>query len=220
MDKGKMTQKEKANFILKLVGILVAGFVLLCAIAVFSPKNENDNTIKDCKLCFKVTTLENVDEDTQFDVKLIGSNKLGEPVDEKYEASLNQVYDISVKTGEYKLYVDVSSLNTGVNIFKSKEVTVSVIADTLDPVELTFELDKDAMAKAQATTNEQSKTQSQSGAGGDVVQEFVIVTTTGKFHVSTCRTLSRVKPGNKKVVQATYNQLIAQGYVPCKVCIG
>ncbi|MDY6324881.1 MAG: DNA/RNA non-specific endonuclease [Catonella sp.] len=48
--------------------------------------------------------------------------------------------------------------------------------------------------------------------------EYVVTLTTKKFHLPTCRYVKNIKPANKKEGTYNRNDLINEGYVPCKVC--
>lgn len=48
--------------------------------------------------------------------------------------------------------------------------------------------------------------------------DYIINTNTGKFHFPTCPSVSRMNDSNKKEVQESRDQLIAEGYSPCKNC--
>ena len=51
-----------------------------------------------------------------------------------------------------------------------------------------------------------------------IVRDYVINTNTGKFHRSTCNSASKIKPENRLDKTCTRDEIIAQGYVPCKKC--
>jgi len=49
-------------------------------------------------------------------------------------------------------------------------------------------------------------------------QSYVINVNTGKFHLPNCSAAARIKPSNRQDFIGTRDSLIAQGYVPCKIC--
>ena len=50
------------------------------------------------------------------------------------------------------------------------------------------------------------------------VNTYVLNTNTWKFHKPSCSSVSEIKEKNKAVVESTREDLIAQGYEPCKKC--
>ena len=78
------------------------------------------------------------------------------------------------------------------------------------------------MAKKQSeknAINQQSQQPQQGGGSQEVAKEYILVTTTGTFHLAGCRALKRAKDGNKQTVVATYSEMIARGYKPCGICL-
>lgn len=49
-------------------------------------------------------------------------------------------------------------------------------------------------------------------------REYVLNTSSMKFHKKTCDSVKDIDPSNKKTVTTTRDKLIAQGYEPCKRC--
>lgn len=50
------------------------------------------------------------------------------------------------------------------------------------------------------------------------VSEFVLNTSSKKFHKPSCSSISQIKEGNKEVYKGSRDDLISQGYEPCKKC--
>lgn len=50
------------------------------------------------------------------------------------------------------------------------------------------------------------------------VSEFVLNTNSKKFHKPSCSSISQIKEGNKEVYKGSRDDLISQGYEPCKKC--
>ena len=48
--------------------------------------------------------------------------------------------------------------------------------------------------------------------------EYVLNTSTMKFHLLSCASVDSINPENKKMVTTTRDKLIDQGYDPCKIC--
>lgn len=51
-----------------------------------------------------------------------------------------------------------------------------------------------------------------------VTQTYIINTNTKKFHLPSCRYVEKISAANYKEVTSTSEELIAEGYSPCKVC--
>ena len=47
---------------------------------------------------------------------------------------------------------------------------------------------------------------------------YVVNKNTGKFHYPSCSSVSKIKAKNRMDSDQTRDELIAQGYVPCKNC--
>lgn len=47
---------------------------------------------------------------------------------------------------------------------------------------------------------------------------YIVNTNTGKFHLPSCPSAAKIKEKNRLDSDATRDELIAQGYVPCKNC--
>lgn len=51
-------------------------------------------------------------------------------------------------------------------------------------------------------------------------QTYILNTNTKKFHLPSCSSVSQMKEENKKSVSETAGELEAEGYSPCKRCLG
>lgn len=51
-----------------------------------------------------------------------------------------------------------------------------------------------------------------------VAADYVVNVNTGKFHLPGCRSVPKIKKENRNDVHCTRDELIAQGYEPCKNC--
>lgn len=49
-------------------------------------------------------------------------------------------------------------------------------------------------------------------------ETYIVNTNTGKFHKPSCRSVKQMKESNKSERTATRDELISEGYVPCKNC--
>ena len=50
-------------------------------------------------------------------------------------------------------------------------------------------------------------------------REYVLNTSSRKFHLPTCDSVSTIKEKNRTYVTSTREELVAEGYTPCKACI-
>lgn len=55
-------------------------------------------------------------------------------------------------------------------------------------------------------------------SSGSPAQDYVLNTNTKKFHYPTCSSVDDMKPKNRKDVHESRDQIIAEGYEPCKRC--
>lgn len=69
-----------------------------------------------------------------------------------------------------------------------------------------------------AAVGEASGTAGGTGAAQAEVREYVLNTNSHKFHIPTCSSVKRMSDKNKKVVNESRDQVIAEGYDPCKIC--
>ncbi len=67
-----------------------------------------------------------------------------------------------------------------------------------------------------ATTTDSQATASSSDAPATAT--YVVNTNTGKFHYPSCPSVQKIKDKNRMDTDQTRDELIAQGYVPCKNC--
>ena len=76
-----------------------------------------------------------------------------------------------------------------------------------------------ADADGQAGTQEQAapETSDQTEPAGPV-NTYVLNTNTRKFHYESCKSVRQMKDKNKRIVEATREEIIAQGYDPCGNC--
>lgn len=71
---------------------------------------------------------------------------------------------------------------------------------------------------ANAGSRESEEAGSASGSTGGGECDYVLNTNTHKFHYPDCSSVGDMNPKNKLEVHASRDEVIAQGYVPCKRC--
>ena len=47
---------------------------------------------------------------------------------------------------------------------------------------------------------------------------FILNANNGKFHLPDCRAVKQMKESNRQEIEASYEEMVAQGYTPCDLC--
>lgn len=68
------------------------------------------------------------------------------------------------------------------------------------------------------STTEETQAKTEAGSEKEAEYTYIINTNTGKFHEPSCRSVKRMNDSNKKEYIGSRDDLIAQGYEPCKIC--
>ena len=68
------------------------------------------------------------------------------------------------------------------------------------------------------STTEKVQTEIEAGSEKAAEHTYIINTNTGKFHEPSCRSVQRMNDSNKKEYIGSRDDLITQGYEPCKIC--
>jgi DNA-entry nuclease len=63
-----------------------------------------------------------------------------------------------------------------------------------------------------------STTQKSTSNGSSEEANYIANTNTGKFHYPNCSSVDDMKEENKMLFNGTRDELISEGYVPCKRC--
>lgn len=63
-----------------------------------------------------------------------------------------------------------------------------------------------------------ANSQTATGSGNGQPQSYILNTNTKKFHLPSCSSVGQMKESNKQSYSGSRDDLIAQGYVPCKRC--
>ena len=73
---------------------------------------------------------------------------------------------------------------------------------------------------SEETQNTESKADDTSEAQTEAANEdtYIVITNTGKFHKPSCKSVKQMKESNKSERTATRDELISEGYEPCKNC--
>lgn len=132
----------------------------------------------------------------------------------------NMVADYIKETGNHVLY-RVTPLFDGNNLVatgvqmeaesvedKGDGILYNVFCYNIQP-EITI-----AYKSGDSSENEDMPVQTEAAS----VSEFVLNTSSKKFHKPSCSSISKIKQENKEVYKGSRDALISQGYDPCKKC--
>ncbi|MEE0938887.1 Ada metal-binding domain-containing protein [Methanobrevibacter sp.] len=73
----------------------------------------------------------------------------------------------------------------------------------------------DTHSSSSSSSSSHSSDSSSSGSSGS--GSYVANANTGKFHLASCNSVSKMSEGNK-IFLSSRSDAINQGYVPCKIC--
>lgn len=138
-------------------------------------------------------------------------NEYGHPT----EAALSRLRDADVKTYRTDMQGDIICTSDGINV--SFQVSRNPNADTLSgsggghvttPTDPTFP--SSDMSNTEDTTVATEPTQK--------LIKYICNTNTKKFHYPSCSSAKKIAQKNRKEVESTREELIAEGYDPCGHC--
>lgn len=72
--------------------------------------------------------------------------------------------------------------------------------------------------RRQTQSKTQTQFQKQTQQNNTESSTYIININTGKFHKSSCSSVKQMNDSNKQAFNGNRDQLIAQGYAPCKKC--
>lgn len=117
-------------------------------------------------------------------------------------------------TGSYTVKVDACDCS-GHEASDSYLVIVSVAQTTEESTSATG--DASGTSSSETSTSEPTTTSTQTE---EQAQDFVLNTSKRTIHRPGCQYVSKIKDSNKQTVHDTLSNLEAQGYTPCKKCLG
>ena len=80
-------------------------------------------------------------------------------------------------------------------------------------------LEMDNLKKADILQNPSEEiTQPETPVNAYVQYDYIVNTNTGKFHYPSCSSVEDIKDKNRWDYTGSRDELISQGYVPCKRC--
>lgn len=137
----------------------------------------------------------------QYAVISVGANNsYGHPT----EATLSKLHDADVQLYRTDLQGDI--------IFTSDGKSISVSCEKNQDAD-TFAVQKQVTGPSVAPA---AVVPDRSAAGN--VQDYWVNTNTGKFHYPSCASAKKIKDTNLWIYNGSRDELISQGYVPCKNC--
>lgn len=79
--------------------------------------------------------------------------------------------------------------------------------------------DSDSTASgASASAQEETVSTLSWGGNGETQQDYVVNINTGKFHYPSCSSVGKMSEHNRKLFHGSREELVRQGYSPCKIC--
>ncbi len=97
-----------------------------------------------------------------------------------------------------------------------------IIIETMKPSPSTSATESVATTEAKIEATAEMQTQTAEGTQETTIPEgggaYVLNTSSKKFHLPSCGSAATIKAENRKETNATRDDLMAQGYVPCGRC--
>ncbi|MBQ1223400.1 MAG: DNA/RNA non-specific endonuclease, partial [Oscillospiraceae bacterium] len=121
--------------------------------------------------------------------------------------------EINYATGESKLAATTENTTA-----KTSETTTQTTPPPPITTQATTEAATQTTTEAPPQTTEQTTTESQPEPPAADIKTYVLNTNSKKFHFPSCGSVTNMKEANKKVMEATRDEVIALGYSPCGNC--
>ncbi len=133
----------------------------------------------------------------------VGNNPYGHP-DDDVISRLSQANIETFRTDECGMIACICT-NKGISDFEfekaKEENALQIIATTNDELSDSEEITKDAETEPDIH-----------------IAKYVVNTSTGKFHIPTCKSVKKIVDSNRWDYEGTRQNLIEQGYSPCGNC--
>lgn len=140
--------------------------------------------------------------------------------------------EIDYKTGESKMIDGYTGEYSTSTYFKTKKVKSYAVNNGTEN-DSNKDINKDTGKTASEDTSTSSAVPEENNAVAEtdngtnnevsndvsIESKYIANTSTKKFHVSTCKYVKSMSEDNK-LYSESYDELISEGYEPCKVCIG
>ena len=111
--------------------------------------------------------------------------------------------------------VNLAELETA-SITETEEETTE--APATEETTSTTEASVPTTEAPEQTTEAPPETTEMPTAGEKTETAYVLNINSKKIHYPTCESVQKMKPSNKKEYTGTMEELLKQGYVPCKMC--
>ena len=153
----------------------------------------------------------------QYAVISVGAgNSYGHPT----EAVLSRLRDAGVTTFRTDMQGEITAVSDGNTVHVS--VAKNAAAETLATAGAGQNANRSTSGMTDAGSENVSAAGGVDSTGGSSVmattESYVLNTNTHKFHTPSCSSVKKMKDKNKKVVSESRDQIISEGYAPCKVC--
>lgn len=206
-----------------LTGIII--FILIIGLAGSCSDSDKEDTSKNNTASKKVTAVESI--------------TLSADTSTVYDINTEIPIDMAVNPADGN--IDKLSCESSGGVFKNQDGKLTFSADSAGTYDLSVSCgnvksnsltisieDKAAIAAAEAQKQAEEAAAQQSEqeqivndqpvAQQPQTSSYVVNTSTGKFHIPSCRDVNKIKQDNYWAYEGTRDDLIAQGYSPCGHC--
>ena len=152
----------------------------------------------------------------QYAVISVGAgNSYGHPT----EAVLSRLRDAGVTTFRTDMQGEITAISDGqtVNFSVAKNAAAETLANA-GAGQNAGSTGSAVQNQAAATANAGSGNAGGAAGAATCAGSYVLNTNTHKFHVPGCASVDTIKPKNRKDVNVSREQIIREGYAPCKRC--
>ena len=206
-----------------LTGIII--FILIIGLAGSCSDSDKEDTSKNNTASKKVTAVESItlsaDTSTVYDINTeIPIDMAVNPADGNIDKLSCERSGGVFKNQDGKLTFSADSagtydLSVSCGNVKSNSLTISIEDKAAIAA---AEAQKQAEEAAAQQSEQEQIVNDQPVAQQPQTSSYVVNTSTGKFHIPSCRDVNKIKQENYWAYEGTRDDLIAQGYSPCGHC--
>lgn len=181
----------------KKIAIIVLSFLLLITWATYPNNSASEDKIKDLE--------------SQIEILSSSNDKILSETEQKNSAKINELEN-TIKT----LQQEKEQLTTEKNNLQNQnnELTNKVEDLQKKSSETTSSSNPPSSSTPTSSPNNNSKSTNNTSTSST----YILNTNTKKFHKPSCGSVSQIKESNKQSSSSSRDQLISQGYEPCKKC--